>query len=553
MGAQDRLKEEERLLGDIVMEEKGVSLNAQEEEKATWTNLPHKKQLLLLSLCRLSTPLSNACLLPYLYFLVKSILADPEHHTATQQISRLTGLLVAAYPVGQMMTSMLWGRLSDIYGRKPAILLGLTISVVANLAFGFSRTIGMLVFWRVLAGMANGILGVMRTMTAEIVKERKHRPRAFLAPPVIFNSGRVISLAVGGCLADPVENLPSLFGPRGLFNVSKNSDGVKWALQYPYALPAIFNGAVLFVCLVLATFWLRESLSEKENHKDLGLALGEALSGFIKRKVLRKPASGYALVQVEETEAVRPSISTTPSSAGFSTPTNFTSRPLLRDIWTPLLVKTLVAFALLPLHTATFLHVFPVFLSMPTATSSSSSMFHFIGGLGLASPTIGLYLATFGIAGILLQLFIYPRLQSRIGTLGVFRLASLIFPLAYISAPFLALASGYGPAKYIAMAAVLFTQIIARTMAIPSSVILLTEVAPHRSVLGTIHGAGNTLSAFSSACGPAIGGVLLAKGIEMEAVGLVWWTWLSVVSVVTLVWSFVLDKSQQDGDICESD
>jgi MFS family permease len=196
------------------------------EEKVTWRNLPQKKQLLLLALCRLSAPLSNACLLPYLYYLVRSILSDPDHPSAPQQISRLTGLLVAAYPLGQMSTSMIWGRLSDEYGRKPAILLGLSISVTANLAFGFSRTIGMLLFWRVLAGMANGMLGVMRTMTAEIVKDRKYHTRAFLALPVVFNSGRVAALAIGGCLADPVKNIPWLFGPSGLFNLYHQPDGV---------------------------------------------------------------------------------------------------------------------------------------------------------------------------------------------------------------------------------------------------------------------------------------------------------------------------------------
>jgi len=121
---------------------------------------------------------------------------------------------------------MVWGRFSDTYGRKLAILLGLTISVISNLAFGFSRSIGMLLFWRVVAGMANGTLGVMRTMTAEIVKEKKYHSRAFLALPVVFNSGRVAALAIGGCLADPNDHIPWLFGPTGLFNFSKNTRGV---------------------------------------------------------------------------------------------------------------------------------------------------------------------------------------------------------------------------------------------------------------------------------------------------------------------------------------
>ncbi|KAF1950605.1 MFS general substrate transporter [Byssothecium circinans] len=516
------------------------------EDKVTWRNLPEKKQLLLLALCRLSTPLSNACLLPYLYYLVKSILSDPEHPSAPQHISRLTGLLVAAYPLGQMSTSMIWGRLSDTYGRKPAILAGLTISVVANLAFGFSRSIGMLLFWRVLAGMANGILGVMRTMTAEIVKERRYQARAFLALPLIFNSGRVAALAIGGCLADPVRNIPWLFGPTGFFNVSSNPEGVAWAVKYPYALPALFNGFILAICLVLAALGLRESLPAREKSRDLGLIIGKSISGFVKRKVLRKADSGYTALQIEEGEVLTADVPITASGA--STPTRSSSKPSLREIWTKPLLKTLMAFCLLPLHNATFLHIFPVFLSMPTSDNAHPTILRFVGGLGLAAPTVGIFLATLGICGILLQLFIYPRIQKRIGVLGAFRLASSIFPIAYVFAPFLSLLGGHAMAKWPAMVAILFAQVMARTMAIPSSVILLTEAAPQRNVLGTVHGAGNTLSALASATGPVIGGLLLARGIDSGSVGIVWWCWLLVVALGSLAWSFMLD-SRDENDV----
>ncbi|KAF2119416.1 major facilitator superfamily domain-containing protein [Lophiotrema nucula] len=541
--------EGERLLEVSLHDEKTTVTARTLEEKVTWRNLPHKKQLLLLALCRLSTPLSNACLLPYLYYLVKSILSDPEHPSAPQQISRLTGLLVAAYPLGQMSTSMLWGRVSDTYGRKPAILIGLTISVIANLSFGFSRSIGMLLFWRVLAGMANGILGVMRTMTAEIVKDRKHQTRAFLAPPLIFNSGRVVALAIGGCLADPVDNMPWLFGPSGLLNISRNPGGVAWTLKYPYALPALFNGTVLAVCLFFAALWLRESLPTKANEWDLGIAIGQSITGFVRRKILRRADSGYTAVQLEEGDVIVADVPIAQSStSGSSTPTSYkarTSRPPFRDIWTRHLLKTLFSFALLPLHNSTFLHIFPVFLSMPTAENTHPTAFRFTGGLGLASPTVGLYLATFGICGILLQLFIYPRIQKHVGIIGAFRFANSLFPLAYVAAPYLSLLSG-NRAKWPAMAAVLFSQVMARTMAIPSSVILLTHAAPRRSVLGTVHGAGNTVSAMASATGPVIGGLLLARGIDSGAVGLVWWTWMLLVALVALGWSFVLNRKEYE-------
>jgi MFS family permease len=550
MKSREYSEEEEKLIGKIAVLRVDSNANGSgttteggpspgdtsHTSKASWRNLPHKRQLLLIALCRLSTPLSNACLIPYLYFLVKSIISNPEHPTAPQHISRLTGLLVAAFPIGQMTTSMLWGRLSDTYGRKPAILLGLATSVVANLGFGFSRSIGMLVFWRVVGGMANGIVGVMRTMTAEIVKERKHQPRAFLAPPVIFNLGRVIALAVGGCLADPVDNLPYLFGSTGLLNFSKDPKGVGWALNYPYALPGLFNGIVLATCLAAASLWLRESLVTKQD-EGTHAGLGDSLRNFVIQKVMRRTSQNYVLLQGEEKDS---RITTTKDYTQTSFDESSESIDK-RTIWTRHLWRVLIAFTLLPLHNATFLHIFPVLLSMPAVSGQTPNVVAFKGGLGLASPMVGLYLALFGIAGIILQLFIYPRLQQRIGTLGVFRLANAIFPVAYIFAPYLALLVDHDYAKWVGMAFVLFTQVMARTMAIPSSILLLTNASPHRRVLGTIHGAGNTLSAFTSACGPAIGGVLLAKGIDMGAVGLVWWVWLFAIAVVSLVWSLSLN------------
>ncbi|KAF2704740.1 MFS general substrate transporter [Pleomassaria siparia CBS 279.74] len=548
--------EEERLLEGVANNEKTDAIKARTlEEKGTWKSLPHKKQLLLLALCRLSTPLSNACLLPYLYYLVESILSDPDHPSAPQKISRMTGLLVAAFPLGQMSTSMIWGHVSDTYGRKPAILAGLAMSVIANFSFGFSRTIGMLLFWRVVAGMANGVLGVMRTMTAEIVKEKKYRSRAFLAPPLIFNSGRVIALAIGGCLADPVDHLPSLFGSSGFFNFFHNPGGVSWTITYPYALPAIFNGTVLGICWVLAMLCLRESLPTKEPGRDFGLVIGKSISGFVKRKFLRRRGSGYSAVQIEEGEVLMADIRMAEASSSCSsTPTHSTrheaqpSRPAFRHIWTPHLLKTLFAFCLLPLHNSTFLHIFPVFLSMPVADNPHPTAFRFSGGLGLASPTVGLYLATLGICGILLQLFLYPCIHTRIGTLGTLRFASSMFPVVYMFAPYLSLLAGTPKVKWPAMAAVLFSQVMARTMAIPSNVILLTEAAPRKGVLGTVHGAGNTLSAMASACGPVIGGLIMAKGMNAGIVGIVWWTWLCLVALLALGWSFMMRTGDMEDE-----
>jgi hypothetical protein len=214
--------------------------------------------------------------------------------------------------------------------------------------------------------------------------------------------------------------------------------------------------------------------------------------------------------------------------------------PPFRNIWTRNVLVTLISFSLLPLHNAAFMHIFPIFLSTPASPITHSTLLSFTGGLGLQSPSVGLWLSCFGICGICLQLFIYPHMQTHLGTLGCFRISIFIFPLAYLFAPYLALFPQEGIARWGGIAVVLCAQVMARTIAIPSTVILLTESAPSKSVLGTVHGAGNMLSSLATAVGTAVGGVVLARGLERGVVGVVWWCYLFVIAVVALGWSYTM-------------
>ncbi|KAI1406858.1 MFS general substrate transporter [Hypoxylon sp. FL1857] len=517
-----------------------------------WRDLPNKDQLFILSLCRLSEPLSNVCLLPYIFYLVRSVLPPPPSPSdndqspeatdaAAARISEFSGLLVAAFPLAQFVVSLPWGHLSDRHGRRLSIVGGLAISVLANVGFGFSRSFGALLFWRILAGLANGNVGIMRTVTAEVVRERRYQTKAFLLLPLVFNAGMVASLALGGCLAEPVVNLAWLFGPQGILNTNGNPDGVSWALEYPYALPALLNAALLGVSLLLAMAGLRETLPGKEDQSDIGLRMGAAIVRWVRR--LRPRQQEYVRIESSEDtflgqaqpELEKPVPDITPN-AGKSLP--------FRSIWTRRVLCALVSFGLLPLHNSAFMHIFPVYLSSPPADNSEATFFAFAGGLGLRSSTIGVWLSTFGVCGILLQLFIYPRLQARIGTRGVFRIALFLFPITYAAAPYLSLLAGSGEdgARWVFLGLVICAQIMARTMAIPSTVILLTEAAPSKTVLGTIHGAGNMLASLARAVGPAIGGYVFALGVEEGAIGLVWWLYLVAIALCALAWSYLMER-----------
>jgi MFS family permease len=50
----------------------------------------------------------------------------------------IVGLLIASFSIAQLVAAPFWGRLSDRYGRRPALLIGLTASALAYVVFGFA-------------------------------------------------------------------------------------------------------------------------------------------------------------------------------------------------------------------------------------------------------------------------------------------------------------------------------------------------------------------------------------------------------------------------------
>lgn len=394
-------------------------------------------------------------------------------------------------------------------------------------------------------------------MTAEIVVERKYQSRAFLLLPLVFNSGVVIGLALGGCLADPIVNLPWFFGPSGVLNFGNDPQGVAWMRTFPFALPTIFNAAALVCSLFLAVFGLKETMPGLEDKKDYGIIAGATMRRLFSRVILRRRSAGYTAVDEEDQtdsdndlmdlRSPLPKTSQPPSLEIKSLPQ---PRPKLSmtdpAIWTREVLFTIISFGLLPLHNSAFMQVFPVFLSTPPSEVPSTSAIKFNGGLGLPSPTIGLFLSAFGIFGILIQLCIYPSLQAWLGTLRSYRVALAMFPFAYLLAPYLCLIpSSHYIFQGISIAFILFLQVTARTFGIPSSVILLTNSAPSPLALGAVHGVGNMLSSLSRALGPALGGVIFGWGMDKGVVGIVWWSYLLIVSAAGLAWSWMLKEGER--------
>lgn len=63
------------------------------------------------------------------------------------------GLLMATYAIMQFIFSPIWGGVSDRIGRKPVLMIGVLNNAIAQLLFGFSTELWMLIAARILAGI----------------------------------------------------------------------------------------------------------------------------------------------------------------------------------------------------------------------------------------------------------------------------------------------------------------------------------------------------------------------------------------------------------------
>jgi MFS family permease len=176
-----------------------VQNNGPKKEDVSWRSLPRKDQLLVLTLSRLSEPLTQTSLGTYIFYQLKSFNPSLPDSTIASQV----GIIHAAFPAAQFLTAILWGRFADSEygGRKRVIWIGLLGTMISMLGFGFSHSFLAAVSFRCLGGVLNGNIGVMRTMISEIVKEKKYQSRAFMILPMTFNIGVIIGPILGKLFA----------------------------------------------------------------------------------------------------------------------------------------------------------------------------------------------------------------------------------------------------------------------------------------------------------------------------------------------------------------
>jgi len=111
------------------------------------------------------------------------------------------GLLIAAFSVAQLVFAPVWGRFSDRYGRRPAILAGLLITAVAYVLFAFAGSLWVLLISRVIQGAGGGTIGVVQAYVAD-ASPPDQRVRSLGWLSAVTSLGAVAGPAFGSLMID---------------------------------------------------------------------------------------------------------------------------------------------------------------------------------------------------------------------------------------------------------------------------------------------------------------------------------------------------------------
>ena len=154
------------------------------------------------------------------------------------------GLLTSIYPLFQLLFVIFWGKLSDRYGRKPIIIIGLIGFIIMQILTGLATSIAMLYVARIIGGiLTSSIIPVSNAYLSDITSETQ-RTKIMAWSGMAYSSGIIFGPVLGGLLSQTDVHWNYSFGQ---FHLDR--------FTVPFFLAALLG----FVVLLSITIWLQNT------------------------------------------------------------------------------------------------------------------------------------------------------------------------------------------------------------------------------------------------------------------------------------------------------
>jgi multidrug resistance protein len=133
----------------------------------------------------------------------------PFYATKLGASATIVGILIAAFSIAQLASAPLWGKFSDRYGRRPALLAGLLVSAVAYVIFAYASTLWLLLLSRIVQGLGGGTIGVVQAYVAD-ASDPNDRAKSLGWLSAATSLGAVVGPAIGSVLIHWGRHAPGI-------------------------------------------------------------------------------------------------------------------------------------------------------------------------------------------------------------------------------------------------------------------------------------------------------------------------------------------------------
>ena len=155
------------------------------------------------------------------------------------------GLLTSIYPFFQLLFVVVWGKLSDRYGRKPIIICGLIGFVIMQLLTGLATSLTMLYIARIFGGIfTSSVIPVSNAYLSDITS-KKRRTKIMAWSGVAISSGVIFGPVIGGFLSQVPLHIEYSIGTLHLDR---------------FSVPFLFASLLGLIVLLIILKWLRNTV-----------------------------------------------------------------------------------------------------------------------------------------------------------------------------------------------------------------------------------------------------------------------------------------------------
>lgn len=217
--------------------------------------------------------------------------------------------------------------------------------------------------------------------------------------------------------------------------------------------------------------------------------------------------------------------------------------PPVRHAFTKQVCLNILCYGILAFHTISLEQLLPILMSKQAFQPGTEQLpFKFEGGFGWNTQNIGAFLAMQGAMQMFAQLFLFPWLSKKLGSLRTFWITMCLYPVLYILAPYLALLPE--SLRVPGLVVLLIGKVTFQSLSYPSLAIILANSSPSKRVLGTLNGAAASSASVCRGFGPTVSGAMDSLGMNLHMSGLAWWA-IACVALVGWIPGLMLKESDK--------